>query len=226
MRSPIFFSLTFVVLLATVFEISSPAPTANKVSRSPEPLEPIYLSHINGTPPLIPRQAGCYQETELDLAQDLVDVEQDITVESVPGFDDELRVKSKRQNNGYECSNGANPDPGTGPVFGNAIAYSDFDALQAGDYGLYLLESGQRVYSFANTAYPRRFYNRERIASVIAHCGGTSELWEYPLLESLNTYLGGQPGADRVIFSNCAVLCGVVTHRGRLNNRFHECPEF
>ena len=238
MKFALFFSLALVALFATFFQPSSQAPTSHNVGRSPGPPAPMYLSRItdpfNGTEPLAPRaDTICYKETAQDRIRDAQDANIDAALAKLPGFDDELR-KIKRQISGFACSNGPNPQPGTGAPMGNLVSYSVDQALQAGNYALYLLENGLRIYTRATgrrSKFPKRFQNRESIASLIVQCPGL-DLWEYPILESHHIYagsapdyVGGPPGADRIIFSACpARLCGVITHRGRRNNGFQDCP--
>ncbi|KAL1984346.1 hypothetical protein VTN96DRAFT_9207 [Rasamsonia emersonii] len=47
--------------------------------------------------------------------------------------------------------------------------------------------------------------------------------YEFPILADGQTYDGGSPGADRVIFNDSGELAGVITHTGASGDGFVQC---
>jgi len=67
--------------------------------------------------------------------------------------------------------------------------------------------------------YPHQYHDYEGFD--FPSCNGT--FYEYPL-ESGNTYNGGSPGADRVIYDDDGDFCACITHTGASSkDGFVEC---
>lgn len=47
--------------------------------------------------------------------------------------------------------------------------------------------------------------------------------YEFPILADGETYNGGSPGADRVVFNDNGDLAGLITHTGASGDGFVEC---
>jgi hypothetical protein len=78
--------------------------------------------------------------------------------------------------------------------------------------------------------YPRHFNNWEEPFeySIIRQNCGTSDrlenpLFEYPIWPHTTFEALRRAGEDRLVFNSCGDFCGLVTHKGEQNNRFHEC---
>jgi len=65
--------------------------------------------------------------------------------------------------------------------------------------------------------YPHQYHDYEGFSFTCS-----SPYYEYPM-EAGDTYTGGSPGADRVIYSTGGDFCGCITHTGASGDDFLEC---
>ncbi|KAF2468872.1 ribonuclease-domain-containing protein [Lindgomyces ingoldianus] len=68
------------------------------------------------------------------------------------------------------------------------------------------------------STYPHAYNNYEGFDFPVS-----GPYYEFPLLSSGQTYTGGSPGADRVIFNSGGSLAGEITHTGASGNNFVGC---
>ncbi|RJE26735.1 guanyl-specific ribonuclease [Aspergillus sclerotialis] len=90
---------------------------------------------------------------------------------------------------------------------------SEVSAAQHGGYNLY--SSNDYV-----NDYSHEYHNYEGSDFPVP-----GEYYEFPIMSNGDTYDGGSPGADRVIFNTDDQLAGVITHTGASGNDFVACTE-
>lgn len=81
-------------------------------------------------------------------------------------------------------------------------------------------EAGYNLYSSGQTddSYPHEYHDYEGLDFPVS-----GPYYEFPILSNGDTYNGGSPGADRVIFNGQNQLAGVITHTGARGDDFILC---
>ncbi|KAF9261684.1 Ribonuclease/ribotoxin [Marasmius fiardii PR-910] len=102
----------------------------------------------------------------------------------------------------------------SGPVTCGNNVYTVSQVVSAVSNGVNHLDN-----PIGSNSYPHRFNNREGLSM---WCTGKTLFNEFPILRS-GAYTGGDPGADRVVFSDDGVYCAVITHTGASGNNFVSC---
>ncbi|KAL7944158.1 guanyl-specific ribonuclease Th1 [Trichoderma barbatum] len=69
------------------------------------------------------------------------------------------------------------------------------------------------------STYPHKYNNYEKFRFK----GLPKPFYEFPILSSGNTYIGGPPGPDRVVINSQCSIAGVITHTGASGNAFVAC---
>ena len=128
-----------------------------------------------------------------------------------------LRKRLVPENTWWICrdfSRRANPD--------DAVSYFSTDIQAALNRGYQHHTETDRLYSHNRNAYPHDFGNYENLR--LDPLCDPDRLVEFPI--TLNRLFddSDDEGPDRVIFDGVTgVFCGVITHRGHIDNGFHEC---
>ena len=91
--------------------------------------------------------------------------------------------------------------------------YSQSDIDAAVQQGFSDLQSGK-----APDNYPHQYEDYEGFSFP-----NPAPYYEFPILASEQTYIGGNPGADRVVFDSNGNFEGVITHQGASGNDFVQC---
>lgn len=235
------FQLLF--FLTLLFNISLSVPTQD-ITTPADSLEQVQIpTYDTLTPPLnnlLAKRQSCYVPTPAQRAHQRDVLRNDDTLWFLPAWAGSLRKRTEKRQfyPSWECHNGPTPQPSFLIPFGNWYRHADRLAQRTFQYAVHLIESGSPHYYTSGgrtTEYPKIFRNnrREDIALVNARCPAFDRgrptgviLWEFPIMEGQDVlYQGGQPGLDRIIFSEGCPwrFCGVITHRGMARNGFHGC---
>ena len=94
-----------------------------------------------------------------------------------------------------------------------STCYSQSDIDAAVQQGFSDLQSGN-----APDNYPHQYKDYEGFSFP-----DSPPYYEFPILASEQTYTGGSPGADRVVFDSNGTFEGVITHQGASGNDFVQC---
>lgn len=93
--------------------------------------------------------------------------------------------------------------------------YSSSDANAAKEAGYNYHREGETV---GRSHYPHVYNNYEGFDFPVQ-----PTYYEFPILTSGETYSGGSPGADRVVFNEDDELAGLITHSGSSGDGFSAC---